>query len=385
MKNAMGLCLAAALFLGARTAAGEDAPALKVSCNVSAADLRLVRHLPDGDKSLEIGREPVPLKQGARYTLVAVRPGYSLYRKDFSADWSGVREKQVELKREIGPEENQVWTADLEDKVFMEFVPIPAGGFTMGANDGEADEMPVHRVEFARPFWMAKTEVTIQQYEQYKKPKIKLEPNEIAMPRGATYPQSYISWKDAMDFCRWLTRKERRRGRLPEGYEYTLPTEAEWEYACRAGTTGDYAGALDAMAWYRKNSGEKTNPVGKKKANAWGLCDMHGNVWEWCFDDWFGAYDFAPANGALRGNAPGEYDVDRSKWGEDGFVRRLYNPDYRVVRGGSWNSLPPACRSANRFYHPPDYELNDIGFRPVLLWNPPTLRLKVTDRSDTSQ
>ncbi len=380
MKNGMGLCLVMALFSGVGAATAGDAPSLKVSCNVSSADLRLVHHLPAGSETTQVGKEPVALERGERYTLVAVRPGYSLYRKSFSADWSGVREKDVELEREIGPAENQAWVADLEDKVFMEFVPIPAGSFMMGSDDGEADEQPVHQIKFARSFWMAKTEVTTQQYEQYAKPKFELEQNEIPMPKGATYPQSYISWKDAMGFCRWLTRKEQRRGHLPEGYEYTLPTEAEWEYACRAGTTTDYAGALDAMAWYRKNSGEKTNPVGKKKANAWGLYDMHGNVWEWCFDDWFGSYDLAPVDGSRRGNAPGEYDVDHSRWGEDGFVRRLYNPGYRVVRGGSWSTLPQSCRSANRFYHPPDYKLNNIGFRPVLLWNPPLLRLKVTDR-----
>jgi formylglycine-generating enzyme required for sulfatase activity len=243
------------------------------------------------------------------------------------------------------------------------------------------DELPVHRVTFSRPFWMAKTEVTMQQYEQFKKVDHTPDPNEVEMPKGAIYPVVWVSWYDARDFCAWLTQKERRRGRLPEGYEYVLPTEAQWEYACRAGTTEDFAGNPDQMAWYKKNSGGKTNPVGKKKPNAWGLYDMHGNVWEWCDDIWYANYINAPVDGSQRGDAPNEYTVDRSLWGQGAkLYYRLYNDHYRVVRGGSWAYSKQACRSANRYYHTPKYKLSYLGFRPILIWNPPALRLKVMDR-----
>ena len=106
--------------------------------------------------------------------------------------------------------------------------------------------------------------------------------------KGADRPVEQVSWDDAMAFCQKLSVRERAAGRLPADARYTLPTEAQWEYACRAGTTVDYAGNLDAMAWYEANSGRTTHAVGTKQANVWGLHDMHGNVWEWCLD-WFGA------------------------------------------------------------------------------------------------
>ena len=383
MKKWMGLVAVVLVFSGGRVALAQrnkSAPSLKVVCSVLAADIKIIIQSPEGDKSVPVGRKPVSLVKGQRYTLAVSKPGYDSYKKSFSADWSGLKEKSVVLEKGIGPVGEQKWMADLEDGIMMEFVPIPSGEFTMGSHEGEEDEQPVHRVVFARPFWMAKTEVTNQQYEQFRSLSHKPLENEVPMPTGAEFPVCWVNWHEARDFCKWLTKKERRRGRLPEGYEYTLPTEAEWEYACRAETTTEYAGNLDSMAWYNKNSGEKTNPVGRKKPNAWGLHDMHGNVWEWCADHWYGSYADAPEDGSQRGDALGEYDVDRSKWGEEGHIRRLYNTSHRVVRGGSWHYSSLACRSANRYYHTPDYKLNYLGFRPVLLWNPPPLRLRVTDR-----
>jgi formylglycine-generating enzyme required for sulfatase activity len=120
-----------------------------------------------------------------------------------------------------------------------------------------------------------------------------------------------------------LTKPERSAGRLPAGWEYTLPTETQWEYACRAGTTGDYAGDLDAMAWYDKNAGGATHPVGQKQPNAWRLYDMHGNVWEWCLD-WDGNY---PSDAVT--------DPVGAASGSD-----------RIGRGGGWWRSAFDCRSA---------------------------------------
>jgi len=137
--------------------------------------------------------------------------------------------------------------------------------------------------------------------------------------------------------------RERAAKRLPEGYEYTLPTEAQWEYACRAGTTGDYAGRLDSMGWYDANSGNETHPVAQKQANAWGLYDMHGNVWEWC-RDWYGNY-------------PG------------GTVHDPVGPSsgsFRVSRGGCWFGSAHYCHSADRSWNGPSSRYDSLGFRLAL-------------------
>ena len=160
---------------------------------------------------------------------------------------------------------------------------------------------------------------------------------------GKTAPVENISWVDAMAFCEKLTVQENVVGRLPAGYEFTLPTEAQWEYACRAGTTGDYAGDLDTMAWYAKNSGDTTHPVGTKQPNAWGLYDMHGNVWEWC-RDWFEMY---------RGGA-----VTNPTGPTSGSVR--------VGRGGSWRSKVEYCSSSNRSRGLPGFRDAGTGFRLAL-------------------
>ena len=252
--------------------------------------------------------------------------------KDF-----GIR--KVALEKWNGPETGRKWKAQLGSGVEMEFMPIEAGSFQMGSNSGDEDEKPVHRVTLSKPFWMASKEVTQRQYKQVtgKNP---------SHFQGLENPVEQVSWNDAVSFCKKLTEIERKACRLPAGFEYVLPTEAQWEYACRAGTTGKYAGNLDSMAWYSENSGSKTHPAGTKTANAWGLYDMHGNVWEWCLDDWHGSYDGAPSNG--------------SRWGDG-------SGSYRVNRGGSWYDSSSLCRSANRGRNSPDYADNGLGFRPLVL------------------
>jgi formylglycine-generating enzyme required for sulfatase activity len=206
------------------------------------------------------------------------------------------------------------------------FVRIEPGEFMMGSESGDADadEKPVHRVRISRPFEMGKYEVTQAQWEA-------VTGSNPSYFKGADLPVERVSWDDAQQFIQKLNAQN-------DGHIYRLPTEAEWEYACRAGSTGDYAGNLDAMGWYDKNSGHKTNPVGQKQPNAWGLYDMHGNVWEWC-QDWYGENYYAQSPGAdPQGPASGSG---------------------RVTRGGGWIGPAAHCRSAFRIR-------NAAGFRYIL-------------------
>ncbi len=145
-----------------------------------------------------------------------------------------------------------------------------------------SEERPVTWVTLTQPFWLGRTVVTQSQYAAVMGAK----PGSVT---AAGLPADQVSWDDAMAFCQKLTAGEKAAGRLPSDYIYTLPTEAQWEYACRAGTTGDHAGDLEAMAWYRDNSGGTLHPVATKAPNAWGLFDMQGNSGEWC-RDWYGEY-----------------------------------------------------------------------------------------------
>jgi formylglycine-generating enzyme required for sulfatase activity len=163
---------------------------------------------------------------------------------------------------------------------------------------------------------------------------------------GDDCPVEKVSWNDAENFIKKLNEIEGTD-------KYRLPTEAEWENACRVGTTTDFffgndAGKLGQYAWYKDNSEERTHPVGQKKPNAWGLYDMHGNVWEWVEDDWHENYKGAPTDGSAW--------VDKG-----GDARRVVRG--RMVRGGSWFNLARLCRSAYRRSHGADDRFNLVGFR----------------------
>jgi formylglycine-generating enzyme required for sulfatase activity len=247
---------------------------------------------------------------------------------------------QARFTERIGPQPGQAWTAL---SVGMELVWIPAGTFYMGSADGANDEQPVHRVTFSNGFWMGKYEVTQAQWEQV------MGNNNPSNFKGENLPVECVSWHDCVAFCAKLTAQERQAGKLPDGYRFRLPTEAEWEYACRAGTTtkyytGDSGGDLARAGWYYGNSGQTTHPVGKKQANNWGLHDMHGNVWEWCAD-WYDAYSGA---GITDPTVPA-------------------SGQYRVVRGGSWGScVANRCRAAYRSSYTPDLRYDDLGVRVVV-------------------
>lgn len=159
-------------------------------------------------------------------------------------------------------------------------------------------------------------------------------------------PVENVSWEDAVAFCRKLTERVRAAGKLPDGMELTLPTEAQWEYACRAGATGDEVRELGAMAWFSGNSKKRTHPVATKQANAWGLHDMNGNVWEWCLDVW----------------------QDRLPGGKVTDPMGPKSGDSRVVRGGSYKSTADWCNYTVRGEEAQGDEAraDDIGFRLAL-------------------
>jgi formylglycine-generating enzyme required for sulfatase activity len=228
-------------------------------------------------------------------------------------------------------------TLDLGGGVKMVFVRIPAGRFMMGdppeAQGKDYDRAkPRHEVTLTRAFYLGKSEVTQAQYER-------LMGNNPSKWKGADLPVEQVSWPECRAFCEKLGEVTGRKTRLP--------TEAEWELACRAGTTtrfsfGDSDAGLPGMGWFRGNSGGKTHPVGRKKPNKLGLYDMHGNVWEWCLDKWggFSADAVTDPKGPSKGRK-------------------------RVVRGGSWHSVPVRCRSASREYvQPPRY--HSVGFRVAM-------------------
>ena len=226
----------------------------------------------------------------------------------------------------------------LVNSIGIELKLIPAGAFTMGQAGDDSDETP-HEVTLTKPFYMGVYEVTNAQWQRVMG----------SVPRnredGDDLPVANVSWDDANEFCRRLSAlaEEKQAGRV-----YRLPTEAEWEYACRAGTRtqwsfGDDESRLGDYAWFHGNSSRKTHPVGTRKPNAWGLFDMHGNVWEWC-SDWYGEYEKSAV-----------HDPQGSSGGSS-----------RVIRGGGWNITAGDCRSANRNGYVPSSPDDHLGFRFAL-------------------
>ncbi len=226
---------------------------------------------------------------------------------------------------------------------------IPAGTFTMGSPatdlDRWSDEGPQTVVTLRRGFWMAKCETTRAEYLSV------MGSNPSHFTGDSQRPVEQVSWLDATNYCGRLTELERAAGRLPAGYVYRLPTEVEWEFACRAGAAtrfsyGDDPNyvSLGDHAWCSENSGGKTHPTGQKLPNAWGLYDMQGNVWEWC-QDWYA--DALPGGSVVDPPGPNA--------GAE-----------RVNRGGSWNDRGRHSRAANRSSYWPEARFSFLGFRPVL-------------------
>jgi len=218
------------------------------------------------------------------------------------------------------------------NSVGMRLVLVPAGTFRMGSSPGEPlrqEEESPRQVTLTRPFRIASTEVTQGQW-------LALMPWNRSQQKGDDLPVTSISWKDAREFCGRLSEKEEAT--------YRLATEAEWEYACRAGTTEPLATAeRDAVAWFADNSEGSTHPVGQKKPNPWGLFDMLGNVAEWTLDA-YGPYPRVAEDEDPTGPA-------------DGVTR--------IVRGGAWRSFKPAVRCAARTGTPRSHQLHHVGLRVV--------------------
>ena len=234
-------------------------------------------------------------------------------------------------------------TLDLGDGVTMEFVLIPAGVFLMGSTPDEAghhgDEGPLRLVRITPPFYMGQHEVTQAQWQAV------MGTNWSRFKGDDRRPVERVAWNDCQEFCRKLTQ------RLSDGRTVRLPSEAEWEYACRAGSPAAYSfgndrSRLGTYAWYEGNSDMKTHPVGRKRPNAWGLYDMHGNVWEWCADAYHHSYDGAPTDGKARTGS---------------------DMDCPVIRGGSWNDSPRSLRAAGRAWIWPDATDGNGGLRVVLV------------------
>ena len=252
----------------------------------------------------------------------------------------------------------------------MKLVLVPKGTFQMGSppsEDGSEDNERQHEVTLTRDYYLGAFEVTQAQYEKVmgknpsnfqgkeveqripakKHPQTgrTIEDEKIIPVDSSNHPVERVSWEEAVEFCKKLSDlpEEKAAGRV-----YRLPTEAEWEYACRAGSKsaygfGDERDSLDDYAWYGENGDSKTHPVGQKKPNAWGLYDMHANVWEWC-SDWYGDYP----KGALS-------DPVGPREGSN-----------RVYRGGCWCFEAAICRSAYRNRGYPSFRFDDRGFRLAL-------------------
>ncbi len=219
----------------------------------------------------------------------------------------------------------------------MEFVLIPNGEFMMGSPSGErgtdGDESPVHKVTIGEPFYLGKYEVTQEQWQ-------KVMGNNPSYFKGDSLPVERVSWEEAQEFIKKLNEMEKSD-------KYRLPSEAEWEYACQAGNSARYSfgydvSSLGEYAWYDENSGDKTQPVGQKNPNLWGLYDMHGNVWEWVQDGWHDSYYGAPS---------------------DGSARESESNSLKVRRGGSWEGSAGYCRTANRGNSGSGYRSSGLGFR----------------------
>jgi formylglycine-generating enzyme required for sulfatase activity len=237
---------------------------------------------------------------------------------------------------------------EITNSIGMKLVLIPKGTFMMGSpesEEGRKENETQHEVTIGKVYYLGVYEVTQAQYEKVMGKNPSYFQGAVVGNENADLPVEMVSWDDAVEFCKKLSElpDEKKAGRV-----YRLPTEAEWEYACRAGSKTAYSfddeeGLLPEYGWFNRNSSRRTHTVGLLEPNAWGLYDMHGNVWEWC-SDMHGEYP----KGAVS-------DQTGPKEGSD-----------RVDRGGSWDDEAANCRSAGRDWIDPSSRGNGLGFRLAL-------------------
>lgn len=317
---------------------GEEVQLLDRVTRAAAAEERLLGLVKDakadgvvsGDEArtiLKVGEECLAVNPASEKAKVLVGQAKGIVERD-------TQRRAVNGQASVA---ETLALAPLRNSIGIELKLIPAGRFTMGQAGRDSHETP-HQVTLTKPFYIGVYEVTNAQWKWVME-------NEPSNWKDADRPVERVSWDDAVEFCRKLSAlpEERKARRV-----YRLPTEAEWEYACRAGTDtkysfGDDESKLGEYGWFEGNSDKETHPVGKKKPNAWGLFDMHGNVWEWC-SDWYGEYP----NRAVT-------DPQGPSIASD-----------RVPRGGSWSTPARNCRSATRSRLSPSYRDDNLGFRLAL-------------------
>ena len=325
------LCLALAIFV---TACQKADDSTESSLTVAQTCSECGRECPEGQmlcdecdgKVVEAGEEVVVQEfvpvEPAEPTYYADQPNTDLTGSSLSMSADGKSQ-----------------TLTLPGNVKLEMRKIPAGSFTMGSPTSEpgrwSGNETQHEVTLTKDYWLGTFEVTQAQWQAVMG-------NNPSYFNGDDLPVGHVSWEDAKEFCEKLNNDSFVK--KPKGYLFDLPTEAQWEYACRAGTATAYYGNVEGIAWYGGNSDGEIQPVGRKKPNAWGLYDMHGNVCEWC-RDWF----------------EDDYADDPE------FLRRQASGSRRVCRGGCWNNPAELCRSAKRGGRSPDRQSHDLGFRLALV------------------
>jgi formylglycine-generating enzyme required for sulfatase activity len=243
---------------------------------------------------------------------------------------------------------------EMSDYTFPAMVRVNKGMFLMGSAPGEIghapSEAPRHEVRIGYDFELGATPISFAQWDAAIAAGAKLHNADDCGWGRDQRPVVNVSWRDVQTYLNWINRLS--------GLKYRLPTEAEWEYACRAGSLtshphGNDDGALDDHAWSARNAQDQTQPVGQLKPNRYGLHDMQGNVWEWCEDTWHESYRVVTPDG-YQANAP----LDGSAWMQHG------DPDCRALRGGSWGDVgPQVFRSADRCAGAIGSRRNDVGFR----------------------
>jgi len=339
---------------------GHLTPSMKFTAYVDGREVAAT--LKNGSQSWSTPKT-LDLKEDGDYAFsVEYVVGKKRYKcNDFSitSNWKGLKDKRLDLQEVKGPVENETWTAELGNGVKMELMPVVAGSFTMGSSVTEREECvkeggkmeyyddeKQHQVTLTKPFWIGKYEVTQRQYEQ-------IMGNNPSDFKGSDNPVETVSWNNAMEFCRKLTDKEHASGRLPSDYKYTLPTEAQWEFASRGGKQSKgykYSGSDDFESVGVRG---RIKPVGQKKPNELGLYDMSGNVAEWCLDH--------DVNDSGMGTVIDPLKCSGSK---ENFYSSGIN---RELRGGHYGNYTYVCASGWSWNEKPNNAQCDIGFRVCLV------------------